>query len=166
VKSFEQAWAKIGTLYMRKSAFEITFSREGRTGTRMIRVSPSAENAVSTVSTVSTVSIVSAARNQVSRRSSHPCRSHRINTSRADDADGADANVAFRFRVIGNGGVRGRSSAANEQLKPSLTRVEEALAVDRFRLSVWPIYRGRRCHQPGMVRPRPPPTSAHRNRKA
>jgi hypothetical protein len=42
--------------FLRTLGIEITFSREGRTGTRMIRVSKSAEN------TVSTVSIVSAAR--------------------------------------------------------------------------------------------------------
>jgi hypothetical protein len=42
--------------FLRTLGIEITFSREGRTGTRMIRVSKSAEN------TVSNVSIVSAAR--------------------------------------------------------------------------------------------------------
>src|SRR5262249_38054058 len=42
--------------FLRTLGIEITFSREGRAGTRMIRVSTSAEN------TVSTVSIVSAAR--------------------------------------------------------------------------------------------------------
>jgi hypothetical protein len=42
--------------FLRTLGIEITFSREGRTGTRMIQVSTSAE------STVSTVSIVSAAR--------------------------------------------------------------------------------------------------------
>jgi hypothetical protein len=40
--------------FLRTLGIEITFSREGRTGTRMIRVSASAENSVSTVSTVST----------------------------------------------------------------------------------------------------------------
>ena len=39
--------------FLRTLGIEITFSREGRTGTRMIRVSTSAENSVSTVSTVS-----------------------------------------------------------------------------------------------------------------
>jgi len=42
--------------FLRTLGIEITFSREGRTGTRMIRVSTSPED------TVSTVSIVSAAR--------------------------------------------------------------------------------------------------------
>src|SRR5262249_17777493 len=39
--------------FLRTFGIEITFSREGRTGIRMIRVSTSAENCVSTVSTVS-----------------------------------------------------------------------------------------------------------------
>jgi hypothetical protein len=47
--------------FLRTLGIEITFSREGRTGTRMIRVSTSAEN------DVSTVSIVSAARSHASR---------------------------------------------------------------------------------------------------
>jgi hypothetical protein len=36
--------------FLRTLGIEITFSREGRTGTRMIRVSTSAEDTVSTVS--------------------------------------------------------------------------------------------------------------------
>jgi hypothetical protein len=39
--------------FLRTLGIEITFSREGRTGTRMIRVSTSAEDTVSTVSIVS-----------------------------------------------------------------------------------------------------------------
>jgi hypothetical protein len=39
--------------FLRTLGIEITFSREGRTGTRMIRVSTSAENSASTVSIVS-----------------------------------------------------------------------------------------------------------------
>jgi hypothetical protein len=39
--------------FLRTLGIEITFSREGRTGTRMIRVSTSAESSVSTVSIVS-----------------------------------------------------------------------------------------------------------------
>jgi hypothetical protein len=69
--------------FLRTLGIEITFTREGRTGTRMIRVSTSAEN------TVSTVSIVSAARGNGSRGDQAILG--------ADDADGADANVAFRF---------------------------------------------------------------------
>jgi hypothetical protein len=69
--------------FLRTLGIEITFTREGRTGTRMIRVSTSAEK------TVSTVSIVSAARGNGSRGDKAILG--------ADDADGADANVAFRF---------------------------------------------------------------------
>jgi hypothetical protein len=47
--------------FLRTLGIEITFSREGCTGTRMIRVSTNAEN------TVSTVSIASAARSHESR---------------------------------------------------------------------------------------------------
>src|SRR5262252_931062 len=50
--------------FLRTIGIEITFSQEGRTGTRIIRVSTAAEE---TVSTVSTVSIVSAARSHGSR---------------------------------------------------------------------------------------------------
>src|SRR6516162_5060171 len=50
--------------FLRAVGIEITFSREGRTGTRIIRVTTGAEN---TVSCVSTVSMVSAARNHGSR---------------------------------------------------------------------------------------------------
>jgi hypothetical protein len=50
--------------FLRTLGIEITFSREGRTGTRIIRVSTAAEE---TVSTVSTVSIVSVARSHGSR---------------------------------------------------------------------------------------------------
>jgi hypothetical protein len=44
--------------FLRTLGIEITFSREGRTGMRMIRVTTTAENTVSTVSTVSTVRAV------------------------------------------------------------------------------------------------------------
>jgi hypothetical protein len=48
--------------FLRTLGIEVAFSREGRTGTRMIRMSANAENCVSTVS------IVSAARNNGSHR--------------------------------------------------------------------------------------------------
>jgi hypothetical protein len=66
--------------FLRTLGIEIAFSREGRTGTRTIRMSTSAEDTVSTVS---------AARGNGSR--------HDQASLRADDADGADANAAFRF---------------------------------------------------------------------
>jgi hypothetical protein len=42
--------------FLRALGIEVTFSREGRTGSRMIRMRTNAENSVSSVSTVSTVS--------------------------------------------------------------------------------------------------------------
>jgi hypothetical protein len=59
--------------FLRTVGIEITFSREGRTGTRIIRVSTAAEE---TVSTVSTVSIVSAGpQSRASGQSRRPYRS-------------------------------------------------------------------------------------------
>ena len=51
-----------GGQFLRTLGIEIAFSREGRLGTRMIRVSTSTEN------TVGTVSIVGAARSNGSHR--------------------------------------------------------------------------------------------------
>jgi hypothetical protein len=53
-------WALAGRLrraqtFLRTLGIEITFSREGRTGTRIIRVSTGGEGPVSTVSAVSSV---------------------------------------------------------------------------------------------------------------
>jgi len=62
--------------FLRTLGMEIAFSREGRTGTRMIRVSTRAENTVSTVSAI----VGNGSRGD-----------------RADDADNADANAALRF---------------------------------------------------------------------
>jgi len=55
----EKALAARAQTFLRTLGIEITFSREGRTGTRMIRVSTSAENSVSTVSIVSAGSTAS-----------------------------------------------------------------------------------------------------------
>jgi hypothetical protein len=71
--------------FLRTLGIEIAFSREGRTGTRMISVSTSPENIVSTVSMVS-------ARSSGSRHGQAS-----LAGDRADGADGADANAAFRF---------------------------------------------------------------------
>jgi hypothetical protein len=70
--------------FLRTLGIEIVFYREGRTGTRMIRVNTSPENPVSTVSTVS-------ARSNGSR-----CAQASVAGVRADDADDADANAALR----------------------------------------------------------------------
>jgi hypothetical protein len=69
--------------FLRTLGIEITFSREGRLGTRIIRVSTRAEN------TVSTVSIVGASRRNGAR--DDPATFH------ADGTDGADANTTFHF---------------------------------------------------------------------
>jgi hypothetical protein len=65
--------------FLRMMGIEITFSREGRSGTRMIRVSTNGED---TVSNVSTVSVLDQTIRPMLARS-------------ADDADGTDANLAF-----------------------------------------------------------------------
>src|SRR5262249_56446637 len=96
-----QGWAKnrgalAGRLrraqtFLRMLGIESTFSREGRTGTRMIRVSTNAENSVSTVS------IVSAACNHGSRADQAIFLRTENRQHGADDADGADANSGLRF---------------------------------------------------------------------
>jgi hypothetical protein len=72
--------------FLRTLGIEITFSREGRTGTRMIRVSTTTKN------TVSTVSIVGVARGNGSGGDKAM-----LAGVHADDTDGADANTAFGF---------------------------------------------------------------------
>jgi hypothetical protein len=91
--------------FLRTLGIEITFSREGRAGSRMIKVTTSAEHTVSTVSSV---------RHQGSRSGSKqpppaddvpdnkyrpglvsPCSIREASVTAADDADGADANAAF-----------------------------------------------------------------------
>ena len=69
--------------FLRTLGIEITFSREGRLGTRTIRVSTTTEDTVSTVGTVGV------AGGNGSR--------HEKASLRSDDADGADANAVFRF---------------------------------------------------------------------
>jgi hypothetical protein len=77
--------------FLRKLGIGIAFSREGRSGSRVIRIRMGAENAVSTVGTVSSV-----------RHNDGPCQPpagpagaagherHRAAATAADDADGAD----------------------------------------------------------------------------
>src|SRR5262249_38782926 len=107
--------------FLRTLGIEVTFSREGRTGTRMISVSTSAEYAEYIVSTVSSVC------HQRSRSDSKqpqraddvrhnkyrpdlvsPCPIGQASVTAADNADGADANAAFRAQ---NDDDLGRSSA-------------------------------------------------------
>ena len=77
--------------FLRSLGIEITFSREGRTGTRMIKVSTKAENCVSTVS------IVGACRSNGAHGDPHGrFEGPRMTLGVADNADGADANVGSR----------------------------------------------------------------------
>jgi hypothetical protein len=84
--------------FLRALGIVVTFTREGRTGTRVIRIRTTAENTVSTVSSV--------------RHNDHDLRpgrqppgpvdatrdcSHRLGLAAADAADGADANTAVHF---------------------------------------------------------------------
>jgi hypothetical protein len=79
--------------FLRTLGKEITFSREGRLGTRMIRVSTNAENCVSSVSTVGAAHTNGSGCDQPGIP-----RAPELTTAVADDADGADANsAAFRF---------------------------------------------------------------------
>ena len=71
--------------FLRTLGIEIAFSREGRTGTRMIRVSMSAQDTVSTSASSVRPAVMGLRAIRPSLRAS--------NTGRADDADGADANA-------------------------------------------------------------------------
>src|SRR5215471_2993416 len=84
--------------FLRVLGIHIAFGREGRAGTRVIRIRTMPENTVSTVSIVRD--------NDYDPRSSQPPRgpvaaarddSHRPGSTAADDADGADAKAALHF---------------------------------------------------------------------
>jgi hypothetical protein len=82
--------------FLRVLGIHIAFGREGRAGTRVIRIRTRPENTVSTVSIVRD--------NDYDPRSSQPpCGpvgddSHRPGSTAADDADGADAKAALQYR--------------------------------------------------------------------
>jgi hypothetical protein len=93
--------------FLRALGIEITFSREGRLGNRIISIRKSRENTVSTVSTVSSVSSVGDNRSTAQAAPSPPAPAQlnagpweraRLGTyvTSADDADGADANAGVR----------------------------------------------------------------------
>jgi hypothetical protein len=106
-----RAWAKnpralAGRLrraqtFLRTLGIEITFSREGRTGSRVIRMHTTLENTVSTLSTVRDVGSQSVSGQRGppddNGRSflAEPCPTEHVTVTAADDADGADANTAF-----------------------------------------------------------------------
>src|SRR6516165_5031946 len=85
--------------FLRVLGIHIAFSRQGRAGTRMIRIRTIPENTVSTVSIVRD--------NDYDPWSTQPPRgpvaasrddSHRPGSTVADDADGADAKAALQYR--------------------------------------------------------------------
>ena len=91
--------------FLRALGIEISFSREGRSGTRLIRMRRSCENAVSTVSSVRSgpapISdrrpLDSAGGRSDNHQAGSPPTPHTPST--ADDAaDGADAKATFRFQ--------------------------------------------------------------------
>jgi hypothetical protein len=90
--------------FLRALGIDIAFSREGRAGSRIIRIRETQENIVSTVSTVSSVCDQPAPRpagdvcDDDSRSDlvgRYPIGPACVTT--ADDADGADANAGFHF---------------------------------------------------------------------
>jgi hypothetical protein len=85
--------------FLRGLGIDIAFGREGRAQTRVIRIRTRPENTVSTVSIVRD--------NDHDPRSSQPPPSpvgaarddsHRLASTAADDADGADAKAALQYR--------------------------------------------------------------------
>src|SRR5262249_53627905 len=85
--------------FLRVLGIHIAFGREGRAGTRVIRIRTRPENTVSTVSIVRD--------NHHDPRSSQPppgpvdaarADSHRPGSMAADEADGADAKAALQYK--------------------------------------------------------------------
>jgi hypothetical protein len=83
-------------------SIEVTFSREGRAGTRMISVSTLTEHTVSTVSSVRDQGSRPASKQLQPRNDDRDnkyrpdsCSIEQASVTAADDADGADANAAF-----------------------------------------------------------------------
>ena len=98
--------------FLRMLDIEITFSREGRAGNRIIRVSTVAET------TVSTVSIVGAVRGNGAPGDQAISAAVTDEIARADDTDGADANAAgFHFgnSAMGEGVQRPVSKSGNQE---------------------------------------------------
>ena len=95
--------------FLRTLGIEVTFSREGRAGTRMINVSTSAEHTVSTVSSVRDDGSLSWSGQPRPGSADDVCNDNccadlvgprsigQASVTAADDADGADANPALRF---------------------------------------------------------------------
>src|SRR5262245_39059788 len=99
--------AVLPQMFLRTLGIEVTFSREGRAGTRMISVSTTAEHTVSTVSSVRHQGSLSGSKQPPSANDVRdnkyrsdlvgPRAIGQASVTAADDADGADANVALHF---------------------------------------------------------------------
>ena len=85
--------------FLRAMGIDITFSREGRAGSRVIRMRATLENIVGTVSNVRDVGSRSASEQLPLRPCdvSEPCPTGHDSVAATDDADVADANANFRF---------------------------------------------------------------------
>jgi hypothetical protein len=84
--------------FLRALGIDITFSREGRAGNRIIRMHATTENTVSIVSSIGNNGSVSAREEKVEFRSMGlmgRCSPEHGSVTAADDADGADANTGF-----------------------------------------------------------------------
>jgi hypothetical protein len=91
-------------MFLRTLGIETTFSREGRAGTRMIKVTTTAEHTVSTVSSVRHQGSLSGPKqpqlaDQVPDKYRPdvvgPCSNGPASLTAADDADGADAKATL-----------------------------------------------------------------------
>jgi hypothetical protein len=80
--------------FLRALGIDIAFSREGRAGSRIIRMHTTLAN---TVSTVSSRDNESASIDTISDDGCRPCWTGRVSVTTADDADGADTNAAFHL---------------------------------------------------------------------
>ena len=76
---------------------DISFSREGRAGSRVIRMRTSLESSVSTVSSVGDDGTSKFSR----RKRSSWLAASPAGAAAEDDADGADAKTSFRFGHLG-----------------------------------------------------------------
>jgi hypothetical protein len=88
--------------FLRALGIEVAFGREGHAGSRVIRMYTTVANTVSTVSSVGNNGSRSGSAQpddicDDNYRPDFPCSIGQASVTSADDADGADANVAFRF---------------------------------------------------------------------
>jgi hypothetical protein len=94
-----RATASYADVFLRVLGIDIAFGREGRAGTRVIRIRtrpeiPSAPSASSAI----TITILGRANRRPGPVGSARDDSHRPGSAAADDADGADAKAALQHR--------------------------------------------------------------------